>query len=120
MNLVHVRIQLAGLLDQYDWLKRTFRSHAAPEEAVQHISIHPGDGGALTVGFWISAPSALASEQVAYAVTQRTLHAETALSQARVTSYSSTLVPAVFNQMLREPQEPGRNMLWTNAEAPEN
>ncbi|MGW2088307.1 hypothetical protein [Streptomyces sp. NPDC001880] len=96
-------------------MKQVFHSQAGPEDMVRHLSVHPEDDGLLTVGFWIGAPSAVASEEAARAVAERALAAEPTLRHSLILGCSCALVPAVFDQMLRSPQDPGRNVRRTNA-----
>ncbi|MFJ8882809.1 hypothetical protein ACIRJR_05285 [Streptomyces sp. NPDC102402] len=119
MNLVHVRLQLPDGPTQFGGLRQMLLRHATADEAVEHISLHPGEDGELTIGFWVGGASVVGSELIAYAITRRTLEAEPALTRARVTSCSSALVPAVFDEMARPEQSPGRYMRWTDAEAGE-
>ncbi|MFH8477051.1 hypothetical protein [Streptomyces sp. NPDC018000] len=114
MYLVHVRILLAGLEAQDHELREVFLSHATAADMVEHLSVHPEGDDLLTVGFWIGAPSAVASEKAAYAVARRVLEAEARLRHGRIRSVSCTLVPAVFDQMLQSAQEPGRNVRRTD------
>ncbi|MFG2429018.1 hypothetical protein [Streptomyces sp. NPDC048590] len=119
MNLVHVRLQLPDGTTQVEGLKQTLLRHVSAGETVEHISLHPGDEGEVTVGFWVGGASVTGSERIAHAVTLRALEAEPALTRARVTSCSSALVPAVFDEMTRPAQAPGRYMRWTDAEGGE-
>ncbi|MFE9456347.1 hypothetical protein [Streptomyces californicus] len=66
--------------------------------------MHPGDGCELTVGFFVSATTLAAAESVAYAVALRAIGGVPALRNARVTSWSAALVPALFDRMLHEPE----------------
>ncbi|HET6354900.1 hypothetical protein [Streptomyces sp.] len=109
MRLVHVRIRLPDTPDDLGPLKAAFLSHAVPEDKVGHISIHPGDGRELTAGFFVSATTLSAAETVAYTVVLRALGSEPALQHAYVISYSAALVPAMFDRMLQEPGDGGRN-----------
>ncbi|MGW0364799.1 hypothetical protein [Streptomyces sp. NPDC002990] len=109
MHLVHVRIRLPNTPDDLGSLKAAFLSHAAPEDKVGHISIHSGEGCELTAGFFISAAALSTAETVAYTVALRTLGGEPALQHAYVTSYSAALVPAMFDRMLQEQGDEGRN-----------
>ncbi|OCC09069.1 hypothetical protein [Streptomyces sp. PTY087I2] len=104
MRLIHVRIRLPGTPGSSESLKAAFHSHTTPEDKVGHLSVHLGDGGELTVGFFISAATLSAAETVAYAVTLRALDSVPALQQAYVTSYSAALVLALFDRMLQEPE----------------
>ncbi|MEV3932948.1 MULTISPECIES: hypothetical protein [unclassified Streptomyces] len=119
MNLVHVRLQLPQGTAQFAGVKQVFLRHVAPGGAVEHISAHPGSGGELTMGFWVNGVTVVESERIAYAVAQRVLEAEPALSRARITSCSSALVPPVFDEMVRSTGDPGRYMRWTDAEGGE-
>ncbi|MFE7549338.1 hypothetical protein [Streptomyces gardneri] len=110
MRLVHVRIRLPCIPEEPDSLREAFLSCATPEDGVGHISIHPGDGGDLTVGFFVTAATLPEAETVAYTVALKALSGEPALRQAYVTSYSAALVPALFDRMLHEPGDDGR---WT-------
>ncbi|MFC8273659.1 hypothetical protein ACFUJR_14255 [Streptomyces sp. NPDC057271] len=109
MRLVHVRIRLPDTPDDLGSLKAAFLSHATPEDKVGHISIHPGEGGELTVGFFVSAAALSMAETVAYTVALRTLSGEPVLRHAYVTSYSAALVPAMLDRMLQEQGDGGRN-----------
>ncbi|MFE9250591.1 hypothetical protein [Streptomyces sp. NPDC007088] len=108
MRLVHVRIRLPGTPDAPESLRAAFLSHAAPEDKVGHISVHLGDRGELTVGFFVSAATVYAAETVAYTAALRALGSEPALEHGYITSYSAALVPALFDWMLQEPEEGGR------------
>ncbi|AVZ71064.1 hypothetical protein SLUN_01155 [Streptomyces lunaelactis] len=110
MRLIHVRIQFPGGLGSPEWLRRAFLSHAGPEQKVDHISIHPGDEGELTVGFFVTAASLIEAEAISYTVAHRALSHEPALQHARITSYSAAMVPDLFDRMLDEAQTGGRNM----------
>ncbi|MET8505491.1 hypothetical protein ABZV60_12635 [Streptomyces sp. NPDC004787] len=110
MRLVHVRIRLpGGPPADLGILKAAFLSHAAPEDKVGHISLHAGEESQLTVGFFVSAETLTAAETVAYTVALRALAGEAVLRNAYVTSYSAALVPALFDRMLQEPGDGGRN-----------
>ncbi|MFE3514575.1 hypothetical protein [Streptomyces sp. NPDC059166] len=119
MNLVHVRLQLPDGTTQVPGLKQTLLRHVSAGETVEHISLHPGDDGELTIGFWVGGAGVVGSERIAYAITLRALEAEPGLARARVTSCSSALVPAVFDEMARPAPAPGRYMRWTDAEGGE-
>ncbi|ALO09494.1 Esterase/lipase [Streptomyces venezuelae] len=108
--MVHVRIRLPCTPEEPESLREAFLSYATPEDGVGHISIHPGDGGDLTVGFFVTAATLPEAETVAYTVALKALSGEPALRQAYVTSYSAALVPALFDRMLHEPGDDGR---WT-------
>ncbi|WP_314615474.1 hypothetical protein [Streptomyces stackebrandtii] len=110
MRLVHVRIRLPCIPDDPESLRKAFLSYATPEDGVGHVSVHPGDGGDLTVGFFVTAATLPEAETVAYTVALKALSGETALQEAYVTSYSAALVPALFDRMLHESGDDGR---WT-------
>ncbi|WNI33648.1 hypothetical protein [Streptomyces sp. ITFR-6] len=109
MRLIHVRIQLPDTPGAQKLLKDAFLSHMPPEGKVCHISIHPGDGGELTVGLFVNAATVSAAETVAYTAALRVLDSEPALQHGYITSYSAAMVPALFDRMLQEPQDRGRN-----------
>lgn len=114
MNLVHVRIQVARVTNEYAWLQCALRSHATPQERVDHVSVHPDYGGAVTAGFWISGASVVDSERVAHAITRRAIAGEPRLRDARVLESLATLVPQVLNQLVHEAEDHGRNVRMTN------
>ncbi|OWA19286.1 hypothetical protein B9W68_02010 [Streptomyces sp. CS227] len=119
MNLVHVRIRLDGPLDDHEWLRQAFHSRALLGEGVEHISVHLDDDGELTVGFWLSAASAVAGEDTAHSVARRALSSEPTLHRASIVSCSTALVPEAFDRILRSPSDSGRSRQRTDTATPD-
>lgn len=112
MHLVHVRVLMSQECECPGPrnLRDLFRAHCAPEERVDHISIHPGEEGLVTVGFFVTADSMVSAEVVALAVATRVVAGEAALEGARIVGCSGALVPEFYDRLVIGAGHDGRNV----------
>ncbi|MEU0125189.1 hypothetical protein ABZ114_26515 [Streptomyces albidoflavus] len=110
MYLVHVRVLLPPEAFGPEGVRDFFRSHALPDEGVEHVSVHGGADGVLTVGFFVQSDALLAAEGVALAVAERAVDREPGFRGARVVGGSGALVAEFYDGMLAAPGHDGRSM----------
>ncbi len=110
MYLVHVRVLLPPQPLDTEEFRDFFRSHAFPGEGVEHVSVHGGTDGVLTVGFYVQADCLTAAECVALTVAERTLVREPVLQRASVAGGSGALVAEFYNRMVDVSARDGRSM----------
>lgn len=110
MHLVHVRVLLPEEREcpEPQDLRDLLRAHAAPEERVDHVSVHPGEEGLVTVGLFVTSDSLVSAEIVALAVAERVVAGEAALLGARIVSCSGALVPEFYDRFLIGAGDDGR------------
>ncbi|MFP1628962.1 hypothetical protein ACLB9X_28170 [Streptomyces sp. 5K101] len=108
MHLVHVRVLVPDQCPASQELRDLFRARAVPAERVDHISVHPGENGLVTVGFFVTADALRTAEAVALAVAERTV--ADALRGARVIGCSGALVAEFYDRLVITPGRDGRTM----------
>ncbi|MEW2163791.1 hypothetical protein AB0912_12440 [Streptomyces sp. NPDC007084] len=110
MHLIHVRLHTPRDFRLPEDLAAQFIAQATPAEGVEHVSVHPGTAHGLTVGLYVVAESLLIAEEVALAVSRRTVEHVPGLGRSRITSCSAALVGAYFDRLLEGPGGDGRSM----------
>ncbi|MEV7414422.1 hypothetical protein [Streptomyces sp. NPDC089919] len=120
MHLVHVRLVVPGECPEGPGLREIFRAHAVPEERLEHISVHPGEGGLVTLGFFVTADSLLAAESVALSVVERAVAGEPALREARLHGCGGALVAEFFDRLVIGPGRDGRTMRVQDQDSGQN
>lgn len=120
MYLVHVRVLVPPEpLDTED-VRDSFRSHASPDEGIEHVSVHGGGDGVLTVGFFVQADCLLAAEVMALTVAERTVVREPVLLRASVAGGSGALVAEFYDRMLDVAGRDGRTMRGPDQDSDQN
>lgn len=120
MHLIHVRLHTPRDFRVPDDLAAQFIAQATSAEGVEHVSVHPGGGQALTVGVYVTAESLLVAEQAALAVSRRSVARVPALRRSRITSCSAAIVGAYFDRLLQCPGGDGRTMRLPDEDTPES
>ncbi|WP_328769483.1 hypothetical protein [Streptomyces sp. NBC_00286] len=98
MYLIHVRINTSHDFVPPERLNQLLLAHAAPEGAVDHVSVHTNQPGIVTLGLFIAAESLLSAERIALEAVTLAVSTEPALNECRITSHSGALVGVFFDR----------------------
>ncbi|GGV79692.1 MULTISPECIES: hypothetical protein [Streptomyces] len=93
MYLVHVRLKGPGRTTGRTDLATIVTSCAGNADGLEHVTVHPGPCGDVTLGLFLLANDLAAAEQSAARVAGQAVSGHPALSEFRVLESQGALVP---------------------------
>ncbi|MET8248164.1 hypothetical protein ABZV31_29415 [Streptomyces sp. NPDC005202] len=93
MYLIHVRLQGSGGTDERPDLATIITSCAEKGDGLEHVAVHPGPSGAVTLGFFLLAASLATAEDSAARLAERAVAHHPDLHGFHVLTAEAVLVP---------------------------
>ncbi len=101
VHLIHVRLTSNHRTPLPENAADHFMRHARTEEGVEHVVIHPHDGGAV-VGLFVLAPDLRSAEHVAATVCRRTVDLAPELEGFSVGAYDVAMLTTYYDWLLKD------------------